>query len=214
MFVDSRLPHMNMSDFIRHYNEASLHQCEICSTGLPQSTNNPDSVQARKPDPLDNMTPGDEGGTDSLNSVDSGVVTAQNEIKVPSKLDNEEPDRCIKQSREKSDSPRDMGDSPRDIGVSRGETGFSGEDAGDSPDHCERCAALRLLRKQPGDTSDGLLDLVDSLDAIDNSTGILHVLFLLLEGLAGAVSSCPKSYQPETLEMLFQLLRTTADVPG
>lgn len=214
MFVDSRLPHMNMSDFIRHYNEASLHQCEICSTGLPQSTNNPDSVQARKPDPLDNMTPGDEGGTDSLNSVDSGVVTAQNEIKVPSKLDNEEPDRRIKQSREKSDSPRDMGDSPRDMGVSRGETGFSGEDAGDSPDHCERCAALRLLRKQPGDTSDGLLDLVDSLDAIDNSTGILHVLFLLLEGLAGAVSSCPKSYQPETLEMLFQLLRTTADVPG
>ena len=214
MFVDSRLPHMNMSDFIRHYNEASLHQCEICSTGLPQSTNNPDLVQARKPDPLDNMTPRDEGGTDSLNSVDSGVVTAQNEIKAPSKLDKEEPDRSIKKGREKSDSQTDMGDSPRDVDVSKGVTGFSGEDAGDSPDHCERCAALRLLRKQPGNTSDSLLDLVDSLDAIDNITGILHVLFLLLEGLAGAVSSCPKSYQPETLEMLFQLLRSTADVPG
>lgn len=53
-----------------------------------------------------------------------------------------------------------------------------------------------------------------TLESLDNHTGILHVWFLVYEGLAGAVSACPKSYQPQTLEMLFELLRSTAKTPG
>jgi len=53
-----------------------------------------------------------------------------------------------------------------------------------------------------------------SLDELDNQSGVLHVFFLIFEGLASAVSSCPKNYQPQTLEALFQLMRSAANVPG
>ncbi|XP_064617857.1 brefeldin A-inhibited guanine nucleotide-exchange protein 3-like [Liolophura sinensis] len=53
-----------------------------------------------------------------------------------------------------------------------------------------------------------------NLDELDNPTGILHVWYLVLEGLASAIAVCPKSYQPQTLEMLFELLRSAANVPG
>ncbi|KAL5009933.1 hypothetical protein ScPMuIL_012238 [Solemya velum] len=53
-----------------------------------------------------------------------------------------------------------------------------------------------------------------TLEMLDNNSGILRIWFLMLEGLAGAVSACPKSYQPQTLEMLFQLLRQSSTVPG
>ncbi|XP_064629621.1 brefeldin A-inhibited guanine nucleotide-exchange protein 3-like isoform X3 [Lineus longissimus] len=53
-----------------------------------------------------------------------------------------------------------------------------------------------------------------TLGEMDNHTGILHVWFLLLEGMATAVSTCPKTYQPQTLEMLFDLLRSSANTPG
>ncbi|XP_074653085.1 brefeldin A-inhibited guanine nucleotide-exchange protein 3-like [Tubulanus polymorphus] len=53
-----------------------------------------------------------------------------------------------------------------------------------------------------------------TLSTIDNHTGVLHVWFLLFEGLASSVSQCPKSYQPQSLEMLFELLRSAATTPG
>ncbi|XP_041353818.1 brefeldin A-inhibited guanine nucleotide-exchange protein 3-like isoform X2 [Gigantopelta aegis] len=53
-----------------------------------------------------------------------------------------------------------------------------------------------------------------TLDKLDNHSGILHVWFLLLDGLATSISSCPKSFQPKTIEMLYELLRSAADVPG
>lgn len=53
-----------------------------------------------------------------------------------------------------------------------------------------------------------------SLEDLDNHTGILHVWFLLLEGISGAISQCPKSFQPNTMEMLFELLRGASHVPG
>ncbi|XP_071113726.1 brefeldin A-inhibited guanine nucleotide-exchange protein 3-like [Haliotis cracherodii] len=52
------------------------------------------------------------------------------------------------------------------------------------------------------------------LDELDNPSRILHVWFLLLDGLATSISSCPKTFQPQTMEMLFELLRSAADVPG
>lgn len=184
VFVDSSLPHMNMEDFIRHYHEASLHRCETCTSKPPKQTVSDGTTPTPKREPQDNHSLQDEGGTDSLNSVDSGVVTGQNDFKSSSKTDVQD----------KSLRDRDSVE--------------------ESPGHCERCDALHLLHKQPGGATEGSLDLVSSLDAIDNSTGILHVLFLLLEGLSGAVSSCPRSYQPQTLEMLFDILRSMADIPG
>ncbi|KAG1677896.1 Brefeldin A-inhibited guanine nucleotide-exchange protein 3 [Nymphon striatum] len=53
-----------------------------------------------------------------------------------------------------------------------------------------------------------------NLDSLDNHTSILHVWFLLLEGLAGAVATCPRKYQPHTIETLFSLLREIFAVPG
>ncbi|XP_070569103.1 brefeldin A-inhibited guanine nucleotide-exchange protein 3-like [Ptychodera flava] len=49
---------------------------------------------------------------------------------------------------------------------------------------------------------------------MDDETGIIKVWFLLLEGLTGAVSTCPRNYQPQTLEVLFELLRSIASIPG
>ena len=52
------------------------------------------------------------------------------------------------------------------------------------------------------------------LEKLDNHTGVLHVWLLVLEGMASTVSTCPKNYQPQTLEMLFELLRSAAQTPG
>ena len=52
------------------------------------------------------------------------------------------------------------------------------------------------------------------LDQLDNNTGVLHVWFLVLDGLANTVSNCPKNYQPQTLEVLFSLLRSASTTPG
>lgn len=53
-----------------------------------------------------------------------------------------------------------------------------------------------------------------SLNELDNHTGVLRVWFLVLEGLAGTVTACLKSHQSQTLEMFFDLLKSTADYPG
>ena len=45
-------------------------------------------------------------------------------------------------------------------------------------------------------------------------SGALRVYFFVIEGLAGTVMSCPRNYQPQTLEMLFELMRCAAKVPG
>ncbi|XP_046405397.1 brefeldin A-inhibited guanine nucleotide-exchange protein 3 [Ischnura elegans] len=53
-----------------------------------------------------------------------------------------------------------------------------------------------------------------SLEQMDNSSGILHVWFILIEGLASSTTTCPQKYQPHTLETMFSLLRSLLDVPG
>lgn len=53
-----------------------------------------------------------------------------------------------------------------------------------------------------------------TLDELDNHTGVLHVWFLVFEGLATTASAAPKNFQPQTLETLFNLLRSAAQVPG
>uniref|UniRef100_A0A224YUN2 Brefeldin A-inhibited guanine nucleotide-exchange protein 3 n=1 Tax=Rhipicephalus zambeziensis TaxID=60191 RepID=A0A224YUN2_9ACAR len=58
------------------------------------------------------------------------------------------------------------------------------------------------------------VDQTVSLEELDRPTGVLHVWFLLLEGLAGAVATCPRRYQPHTIDTLFQMLRGLREVPG
>lgn len=52
-----------------------------------------------------------------------------------------------------------------------------------------------------------------SIASIDD-TGVLRVWFLLLEGLTKVVAQCPCKYQPQTLEVLFDILRSIITVPG
>lgn len=58
------------------------------------------------------------------------------------------------------------------------------------------------------------VDQTVSLEELDRPTGVLHVWFLLLEGLAGAVATCPRRYQPHTIDTLFQMFRGLREVPG
>ncbi|GIX96960.1 brefeldin A-inhibited guanine nucleotide-exchange protein 3 [Caerostris darwini] len=57
-------------------------------------------------------------------------------------------------------------------------------------------------------------DVSVSLQSLEKHTGIIHVWFLLLEGLAGTLATCPKQYQSATMETLFNMLRNLKDVPG
>lgn len=53
-----------------------------------------------------------------------------------------------------------------------------------------------------------------TLDAMDRGSGVLHVWYLLVEGLAGCCIACPRRYQPHTLDTLFTMLRSLLHCPG
>ncbi|GFX32652.1 brefeldin A-inhibited guanine nucleotide-exchange protein 3 [Trichonephila clavipes] len=53
-----------------------------------------------------------------------------------------------------------------------------------------------------------------SLQSLEKHTGIIHVWFLLLEGLAGTLATCPKQYQSATMETLFNMFRNLKEIPG
>ncbi|CAH1799775.1 unnamed protein product [Owenia fusiformis] len=53
-----------------------------------------------------------------------------------------------------------------------------------------------------------------TLGDLDNHTGSLHVWYLILDGLTNTVANAPRHYQPQTLEMLFSMLRAAATTPG
>lgn len=52
------------------------------------------------------------------------------------------------------------------------------------------------------------------VETVDDDSGLIRVWFLLLEGLTGAVSTCPQKYQPPTLELLFEVLNSIIEMPG
>eukprot|EP00795_Rhopilema_esculentum_P017288 gene17289-8866_t len=59
----------------------------------------------------------------------------------------------------------------------------------------------------------GFSSTAKSITAIDD-TGILRVWFLLLEGLTSAVGTCPRRFQAQTIDLLFEILRSISTVPG
>lgn len=77
---------------------------------------------------------------------------------------------------------------------------------GNSEDPATNDVMYRLLWPLPGEIS--------SLDVLDQSSGVLRVWFMLLEGLTSATMTCPRKFQPHTLDALFQLLRDLMHVPG
>ncbi|GFS27280.1 brefeldin A-inhibited guanine nucleotide-exchange protein 3-like [Elysia marginata] len=52
------------------------------------------------------------------------------------------------------------------------------------------------------------------LSEMDNKSGVLHVWFLLLDGLVSSVNRCPKAVQSHTLNTLISLLKSASTVPG
>jgi len=77
---------------------------------------------------------------------------------------------------------------------------------GDSEDPVNNDVMYRLLWPLPSEMS--------SLDVLDQPSGVLRVWFILLEGLASATVTCPRKFQPHTLDTLFQLLRDLMQMPG
>ena len=78
--------------------------------------------------------------------------------------------------------------------------------AGDEEESISTEVMYRGLWPSPADMS--------SLENLDRPSGVLKVWFLLLEGLASATVTCPRKFQPHTLDTLFQLLRDLIHVPG
>lgn len=67
--------------------------------------------------------------------------------------------------------------------------------------------------KQGGDSDATLLD-DRTLESFNDRSYVLHVWFMIVEGLTSAVTACPRRYQPKTLETVFEIVREAAKVPG
>ncbi|XP_060566710.1 brefeldin A-inhibited guanine nucleotide-exchange protein 3-like isoform X2 [Ruditapes philippinarum] len=84
--------------------------------------------------------------------------------------------------------------------------------SGDSTSLLSNDSGILLTASKESEECSSTLSI--SLEQLDNHTGILHVWFLMLEGLSGAICACPRSYQPHTMETMFDLLRSASHVPG
>ncbi|KAG8444423.1 hypothetical protein GDO86_009561 [Hymenochirus boettgeri] len=69
----------------------------------------------------------------------------------------------------------------------------------------------RRVQERSASSEDGIEAV---LSEFDDDTGLIEVWILLLEQLTAAVSNCPRQHQPPTLDLLFELLREVAKVPG
>ncbi|KAM4772621.1 brefeldin A-inhibited guanine nucleotide-exchange protein 3 [Rhinophrynus dorsalis] len=69
----------------------------------------------------------------------------------------------------------------------------------------------RRVQERSASSEDGIEAV---LSEFDDDTGLIEVWIILLEQLTAAVSNCPRQHQPPTLDLLFELLRDVAKVPG
>uniref|UniRef100_A0A8C5QIY3 ARFGEF family member 3 n=1 Tax=Leptobrachium leishanense TaxID=445787 RepID=A0A8C5QIY3_9ANUR len=69
----------------------------------------------------------------------------------------------------------------------------------------------RRVQERSASSEDGIEAV---LSEFDDDTGLIEVWIILLEQLTTAVSNCPRQHQPPTLDLLFELLREVAKVPG
>ncbi|XP_066461601.1 brefeldin A-inhibited guanine nucleotide-exchange protein 3 [Eleutherodactylus coqui] len=77
------------------------------------------------------------------------------------------------------------------------------------------CGRLNTLPRRVQERSASSEDGIDAvLSEFDDDTGLIDVWINLLEQLTAAVSNCPRQHQAPTLDLLFELLREVAKVPG
>ncbi|CAH2250520.1 brefeldin A-inhibited guanine nucleotide-exchange 3 isoform X5 [Pelobates cultripes] len=69
----------------------------------------------------------------------------------------------------------------------------------------------RRVQERSASSEDGIEAV---LSEFDDDTGLIEVWIILLEQLTTAVSNCPRQHQPPTLDLLFELLREVAKIPG
>jgi len=64
--------------------------------------------------------------------------------------------------------------------------------------------------------SEGTMSVLEDSRQLFESdrSGCLRVYFLVVEGLTETVSSCPKNYQPQSLDVLFAIMRSASKIPG
>ncbi|OCT77997.1 brefeldin A-inhibited guanine nucleotide-exchange protein 3 isoform X2 [Xenopus laevis] len=75
-----------------------------------------------------------------------------------------------------------------------------------------RQANLHRRTQERSASSDDGIEAV--LSEFDDDTGLIEVWIILLEQLTASISNCPRQHQPPTLDLLFELLREVAKVPG
>nr|XP_025033827.1 brefeldin A-inhibited guanine nucleotide-exchange protein 3 isoform X3 [Pelodiscus sinensis] len=69
----------------------------------------------------------------------------------------------------------------------------------------------RRVQEHSASSEDGIECV---LSDFEDDTGLINVWIILLEELTTAISNCPRQHQPPTLDLLFELLRDIAKVPG
>ncbi|KAK3098836.1 hypothetical protein FSP39_023524 [Pinctada imbricata] len=189
--VDPTLPHMNMEEFTRHYSQADFLGKSETQLSTTKSTPVTDPVLNCKSESALMEVP-DVSETDS--SLDLEQKTDSSSLKSV--------DSGITEITSESTAGKDSKKS------------CISEDA-PVDDTLQDSVSLLLLQNRPRLSYSHLThDDLGTLDTMDTTSGILHVWFLLIDGLAGSVASCPKAYQPDTLDMLFQILKSSAEVPG
>ncbi|EMP37420.1 Brefeldin A-inhibited guanine nucleotide-exchange protein 3 [Chelonia mydas] len=75
-----------------------------------------------------------------------------------------------------------------------------------------RLANLPRRVQEPSASSEDGTECV--LSDFEDDSGLINVWIILLEELTTAISNCPRQHQPPTLDLLFELLRDVAKIPG
>ncbi|XP_043398953.1 brefeldin A-inhibited guanine nucleotide-exchange protein 3 isoform X11 [Chelonia mydas] len=78
--------------------------------------------------------------------------------------------------------------------------------------HSGRLANLPRRVQEPSASSEDGTECV--LSDFEDDSGLINVWIILLEELTTAISNCPRQHQPPTLDLLFELLRDVAKIPG
>lgn len=196
-FVDPVLPNINIEDFKRQFTQNSQLRKEdnFC-------VNNKD---------LQKLQEDEEKDCTSLDSVDSGITLNSDNQKNESEISiaNDASNVVNKQNTPDAvNTENNLTNSPLNTNPAANQglaNVLTKQQIEQSPVNVQKTKKESRNCEIRGD---------ESLESLDNESGILHVWFLMIDGLAGSVACCPKTYQPETLDMLFDLLRSLHDIPG
>ncbi|XP_076076319.1 brefeldin A-inhibited guanine nucleotide-exchange protein 3-like isoform X2 [Mytilus galloprovincialis] len=196
-FVDPVLPNIDIEDFKRQFSQNSqlTKEDNFC-------VNNKD---------LQKLQEDEEKDCTSLDSVDSGITLNIDNQKNESESTIENDASNIVNKQNTLDAVK-IDNNQTNSPVNTNPAANQGLTKVLTRQHIEQSPVN--VQKSRKDSRNSEIRVGESLESLDNESGILHVWFLMIDGLAGSVACCPKTYQPETLDMLFDLLRSLHDIPG